>query len=118
MLFVSAPLAGVLVSRFGERTLMVGGLLLQAGAFAWIGLIARPGLAYPELVAPLIIACFGASAIPVGQNAVLNSGAANEIGKASGAFNMLRHLGAAFGGAILPAVLAVDVRFGSAHAFS
>jgi EmrB/QacA subfamily drug resistance transporter len=118
MLFVSAPLAGVLVNRFGERTLMVGGMLLQAGAFAWIGLIARPGLAYPELVAPLLIAGFGASAIPAGQNAVVSSVAANEIGKASGAFNMLRQLGAAFGVAILAAVFAGVGSFGSAQAFS
>jgi EmrB/QacA subfamily drug resistance transporter len=118
MLFVSAPLAGVLVNRFGERTLVVGGLLLQAAAMAWIGLIARPGLAYPELVAPLIIAGFGASAIPAGQNAVVSSVATNEIGKASGAFNMLRQLGGAFGVAILAAVFARVGSFGSAQAFS
>jgi EmrB/QacA subfamily drug resistance transporter len=118
MLFVTAPIAGVLVNRVGERTLIVGGLLLQAGAFAWIGLIARPGLAYPELIAPLIIAGFGASAIPAGQNAVVSSVAANEIGKASGAFNMLRQLGAAFGVAVLAAVFAGVGSFGSAQEFS
>jgi MFS family permease len=118
MLFVSAPLAGALINRFGERPLMVGALLLQAVAMAWIGLIARPGLAYPELVAPLIIAGFGASAIPAGQNAVVSSVAIGEIGKASGAFNMLRQLGAAFGVAILAAVFAGAGSFGSAQAFS
>jgi len=117
MLFVSAPIAGALVNRFGERTIMVGGLLLQAGAMAWIGLIAKPGLAYPELVAPLMIAGFGAAAIPAGQNAVVSSVEANEIGKASGAFNMLRQLGAAFGVAILAAVFARVGSFGSAQAF-
>jgi len=44
--------------------------------------------------------------------------AANEIGKASGAFNMLRQLGAAFGVAILAAVFAGVGSFGSAQAFS
>jgi len=116
-LFVSAPLAGALISRFGERALLVGALLLQAVAMAWIGLIARPGLAYSELVAPLIIAGFGASAIPAGQNAVVSSVAISEIGKASGAFNMLRNLGAAFGVAILAAVFATVGSFGSAQAF-
>ena len=118
MLFVSAPLAGVLVNRFGERTIIVSGLLLQAGAFAWIGLIARPSLAYHELVAPLIIAGFGALAIPVSQNTVVGSVAANEIGKASGAFNMLRQLGAAFGVALLAVVFTRAGSFGSAGAFS
>jgi MFS family permease len=118
MLFVSAPLAGVLVNRLGERTLLVGGLLFQAVAMMWIGLIARPGLAYSELVIPLIIAGFGAAAIPVGQNAVVSAVAPNEIGKASGVFNMLRQLGGAFGVAILAAVFAGVGSFTSAQAFS
>ena len=118
MLFVSAPLAGVLVNRFGERTLLVGALLLQGVAMAWIALISRPDLAYPELIAPLIIAGFGASAIPAGQNAVVSSVIPNEIGKASGAFNMLRQLGAAFGVAILAAVFARAGSFASAETFS
>jgi EmrB/QacA subfamily drug resistance transporter len=117
-LFVSAPIAGMLVGRFGERTLVVGGLLLQATAMAWMGLIARPGLAYPELVAPLIVAGFGAAAIPAGQNAVVSAVAAAEIGKASGVFNMLRQLGGAFGVAILAAVFASAGSFESALAFS
>jgi len=134
MLFVSAPLAGALINRFGERPLMVGALLLQAvalawmaliarpglaysAALAWMALIARPGLAYSALVAPLIVAGFGVAAIPASQNAVVSSVAANEIGNASGAFNMLRQLGAAFGVAILAAVFAAVGSFGSAQAF-
>jgi hypothetical protein len=80
----------------------------------WNGLVA---VAYPELVAPLMIAGFGAAAIPAGQNAVVSSVAANEIGKASGAFNMLRQLGAAFGVTILAAVFARVGGFGPAQAF-
>jgi EmrB/QacA subfamily drug resistance transporter len=118
MLFVCAPPAGMLVNRLGERTLIVGGLFLQAAAMAWIGLIARPGLAYPELIAPLIIAGFGSTVIPAGQNVVVSSVAVNEIGKASGAFNMLRQLGAAFGVAILAAVFAGVGSFGSTQEFS
>src|SRR5258708_34531709 len=118
ILFVTAPIAGVLVNRFGERMLMVGGLLLQAIAMAWIGLIARPGLAYPELIAPLFIAGFGAPPIPAGQNAVVSSVAAAEMGKPSGPFNMLRQLGAAFGVALLAAVFAGVGSFHSAQAFT
>jgi EmrB/QacA subfamily drug resistance transporter len=118
MLFISAPLAGALVNRLGERMIIVGALLLQAVAMVWIALIVRPGLAYPELVAPLMIAGFGAAAIPVSQNAVVSSVAPSEIGKASGAFNMLRQLGGAFGVTILAAVFARSGSFGSAQAFS
>jgi EmrB/QacA subfamily drug resistance transporter len=117
-LFVSAPLAGALAGRFGERALLVSGLLLQAVAMAWIGLLARPGLEYPPLIAPLIVAGFGAAAIPAGQNIVVSSVAPADIGKASGAFNMLRQLGAAFGVAILAAVFARVGSFSTAEAFS
>src|SRR6266516_4663109 len=118
-LFVVAPLSGALINRVGERSLIVLGLLLQAAGMAWIGLIAKPDLPYAELVAPLIIAGCGASmAIPTTQNAVVSAVAANEIGKASGTFNMLRQLGGAFGVAILAAVFAGVGSFGSAQAFS
>jgi len=70
---VTAPIAGSLVNQIGERTLVVGGLLLQAVGMAWIGLIARPDLPYLGLVAPLIVAGCGASmVIPATQNAVIS----------------------------------------------
>lgn len=62
ILFIVAPISGMLINRLGERTIMVGAMLLQAIAFVWIGLIARPGLPYSQLVLPLIIAGFGSSA--------------------------------------------------------
>ena len=113
-----APIAGALVNRFGERTLMVGALFLQAVGIAWIGLISRPDLPYVELVAPLLVAGCASAAIPAGQNAVISSVAANEIGKASGTFNMLRQLGTTFGVAITAAVFAGTGSFHSAQAFS
>jgi hypothetical protein len=36
--------------------LIVGGLLLQAAGMAWIALMARPGLAYPAMIAPMVLA--------------------------------------------------------------
>ncbi|MDB5076971.1 MAG: drug resistance transporter, EmrB/QacA subfamily, partial [Chloroflexi bacterium] len=118
-LFIVAPIAGSLVNRLGERPLMVGGLLLQAVGMAWIALIATPHVAYAALVAPLIVAGIGISmAMPATQNSVMNSVAASEIGKASGAFQMLRQLGGVFGIAILAAVFARAGSYASAQAFS
>jgi EmrB/QacA subfamily drug resistance transporter len=118
-LFVVAPVAGALVNRFGERPLVVIGLILQALGMAWIGLVAAPDLPYGQLVAPLIVAGGGVSmAMPAAQNAVLSSVAASEIGKASGTFNMLRYLGGAFGIAVLVAVFAQRGNIDSAQAFS
>src|SRR5262245_38109400 len=118
-LFVFAPIAGALVNRMGERSLIVFGLILQAIGMAWIALIAAPDLAYATLVAPLIIAGAGVSmAMPAAQNAVLSSVAQTEIGKASGTFNMLRFLGGVSGIAIAVAVFAGSGNFGSPQAFS
>lgn len=118
-LFVVAPLAGSLVNRFGERPLVVCGVLLQALGSAWIGLIAAPGLPYAQLVLPLIVGGAGVSmAMPAAQNAVLGAVAAADIGKASGTFNMFRYLGGMFGIALLVEVFSRAGSLASPSAFS
>lgn len=118
-LFVVAPLAGSLVNRFGERPLVVCGVLLQAIGSAWIALIAAPDLPYAQLVLPLIVGGAGVSmAMPAAQNAVLSAVAPVEIGKASGTFNMFRYLGGMFGIALLVEVFARAGSLASPPAFS
>jgi EmrB/QacA subfamily drug resistance transporter len=117
-LFVVAPIAGSLVNRVGERRLIAGGLLLQAAGMGWIALIATPGMAYWHMVAPLVIAGAGISmAIPASQNAVMNSVAASDLGKASGAYMTTRQLGGVFGLAIVVAVFAGSGSYASPAAF-
>jgi EmrB/QacA subfamily drug resistance transporter len=117
-LFVVAPIAGSLVNRVGERRLIAGGLLLQAAGMGWIALIATPGMAYWHMVAPLVIAGAGISmAIPASQNAVMNSVAATDLGKASGAYMTTRQLGGVFGLAIAVAVFAASGSYASPAAF-
>jgi MFS family permease len=104
-LFVTAPIAGAVVNRFGERRLVVAGLLMQAIGLGWIAAIVALGVAYSNLISPLVLAGVGVSmAMPAAQNAILSSVAAAEIGKASGVFNMGRFLGGMFGIAALVAV--------------
>ena len=118
-LFVFAPIGGGLVNRLGERSLVAAGLGLQAVGMAWIALTATPGLAYINLIAPLILAGAGVSiAMPAVQNAVLGAVAPSEIGKASGTFNMARFLGGVFGVAVQVAAFAATGSFGSPQAFS
>jgi EmrB/QacA subfamily drug resistance transporter len=118
-LFVVAPIAGALADRIGERPLLVGGLALQAAGLAWVALIAEPGLAYGEMIAPLIVAGVGASmAIPPAASSVVGAVARDEVGKAAGANSMLRELGGVFGIAILVAVFAGAGSYASAEAFS
>jgi EmrB/QacA subfamily drug resistance transporter len=106
-LFIVAPIAGSLVNRLGERPLIATGLTLQAIGFAWIALIAEPGMSYPAMIPALVICGFGVSiAMPAAQHAAVSHVTPMEMGKASGTFNMLRQLGGATGIAILVAVFA------------
>jgi EmrB/QacA subfamily drug resistance transporter len=118
-LVVIAPLAGALGDRIGERPLVVGGLALNAAGLAAIALIAEPGLAYWQLLVALIVTGIGASAtIPVVQSALIGAVAQSDVGKASGANNMVQELGGAFGVAMLVAVFSAAGGYASAAAFS
>jgi EmrB/QacA subfamily drug resistance transporter len=118
-LFVVAPIAGARADRVGERPLIAGGLLLQAIGMGWIALIADPGVAYAEMVAPFIVAGTGASmAIPAAQSVVVGAVAREHIGRASGTFSTLRMLGGAFGVAVLVAVFSGTGSYASAAAFT
>ncbi|MFF2550212.1 MFS transporter [Nocardia sp. NPDC058058] len=118
-LFFVAPVAGKQVNRFGERPLVVLGLLLQAIGYGWIALIARPDLPYAMLVAPFVIAGIGASmAIPSAQSAVLRAVPISGVGAASGTYNALRQLGGAFGIAVPAAVFAATGGYASARSFT
>jgi EmrB/QacA subfamily drug resistance transporter len=118
-LFVTAPIAGAVVNKFGERPLVVTGLLMQAIGLGWIAMIASPGLSYSALAAPLILAGVGVSmAMPAAQNAILSSVAVAEMGKASGIFNMGRFLGGMFGIAALVAIFSANGAVNSPAQFS
>jgi EmrB/QacA subfamily drug resistance transporter len=118
-LMVIAPFAGTLIRRFGERVLIAAGLTVFAGALTWIALVARTGLPYADLVAPLILAGSGVSvAIPPTQSVVMTAVGPADIGQASGTFNMLRQLGGVFGVATGAAVFAAHGSYASAAAFT
>jgi len=118
-LFVTAPIAGAVVSKIGERPLVAIGLLMQAIGLGWIAMIMTPGVAYASMIAPLVVAGVGVSmAMPAVQNAVLGSVAVVEMGKASGVFNMGRFLGGMFGIAALVAVFSANGAASSPATFS
>jgi EmrB/QacA subfamily drug resistance transporter len=118
-LFFVAPLAGTLVDRFGERPFMVAGPLLQAIGMGWIALIAEAGMAYSELIPPLIVAGIGVSmSFPAAQNSVVGSVPPEAIGKAAGTNSTMRELGGVLGIALSVAVFAGAGSYASAEAFT
>ncbi|MEA2913731.1 MAG: hypothetical protein QOJ15_5812, partial [Bradyrhizobium sp.] len=118
-LFATAPIAGNVVNRVGERPLVAIGLLMQAIGLGWIAMIVAPGVAYATMIAPLVVAGIGVSmAMPAVQNAVLGSVNVVEMGKASGVFNMGRFLGGMVGIAALVAVFSAHGSVDSPAHFS
>jgi EmrB/QacA subfamily drug resistance transporter len=119
MLTLIAPFAGALIARVGERLLIAGGMTAAAAGLIWIALIARTGLPYEDLVAPLVLAGSGVSvAVPATMSAVMTSVPPQAIGQASGTLNMLRQLGSVFGIAICAAVFAAHGGYASPAAFT
>jgi len=118
-LIVAAPFAGARIRRAGERPFITGGLVLVAAGAAWLALAARPGLAYWQVLVPLLLTGLGFSAaLPATQSAVMSHVAPQHIGKASGTFTMLRQLGGAFGIAVAAAVFGGSGSYASAQSFS
>jgi EmrB/QacA subfamily drug resistance transporter len=113
-----APLAGALADKIGERPLMVTGLSLQAAGMAWLALIAEPGMAYSQMLAPFIVAGAGISlALPSAQSSVVGAVSDEAIGKAAGANSMMRELGGVFGIAVAVAVFAGAGSYASPASF-
>lgn len=116
--FVVPQLAGALIRRIGERPFIVAGLGLHAAAMAWIAVIAEPGIAYWQLIAPLVVSGAGvAMSLPATQSAALSTVAPPYLGKASGAYSTMRQLGGALGVAVVVAAFAANGGYGSTESF-
>ncbi|MFD0636271.1 MFS transporter [Catenulispora yoronensis] len=118
-LLVFGPLSGRLSDRFGERNLIVGGLVLTALGLAVIAAQAGPDASWPAMIPALVVTGTGIStAIPPVQKAVVGAVRPQEIGQASGVFSMLRQFGALFGTAVSVAVFAGAGSYADVKSFS
>jgi MFS family permease len=113
-----APIAGVVSDRFGQRPVMVIGMLLQGIGLAAFAVLATADVGYAQLILPLIAAGVGVSMVlasaPV---AALGAVAPADLGKASGANSTLQRFGGAFGIAVATAVFAANGHLGTANSF-
>ena len=115
---VSSPLAGQLVTRWGNRPFMAGGLLMQAIGLAWIAAVATAHLGYTELGTALLLAGIGIGLIfPTVATEAVVSVPEEEVGVASGTNNALRELGGVLGIAILATVFSRPGVYTSSSAF-
>jgi EmrB/QacA subfamily drug resistance transporter len=100
-----APVAGLLFDRVGPRVLVVPGLAMQAGGFAWIVSLAAGHAGYTSYIAPFVIAGVGISmALPCVAAAALSAAPPRLLGKAAGTLNTLQQFGSVFGVAVATAV--------------
>jgi MFS family permease len=116
-LFVVAPIAGRLVTRVGERRIVVTGLACQAAGLVWMAL--GTAGSYPALVPAMVLTGTGVSAaMPAAQNAAIAAVRREAIGTASGVYNAMRQVGGAFGIAIASAAFTAAGGFASPAAVS
>jgi EmrB/QacA subfamily drug resistance transporter len=100
-----APLAGLLAGRIGPRPVVVVGMLAQAIALIWLGLVTTATSPYSTLLPAFILggAGMGLTFAPLSE-AVMSAVSLQRQGQASGAYNAIRELGGVFGVAVLGAV--------------
>jgi EmrB/QacA subfamily drug resistance transporter len=114
MMIVLGPLGGRLADRCGTRLPIVAGLTLVVAGYAWIALVTRVGVAYADLVGPLVMTGVGASlAMAPASAAVVGAVAADEVGVASGVASMTRELAGTLG---LTAMVAAFTGAGGGYA--
>jgi len=104
MTMIAAPLAGLAISRLGNRNVLMAGLLFQTAALAWFALLIRArGFDFPfiEMLGPMMLAGtgMGLSFTPL-SHGLISSAPEDAVGEASGVGNATRELGGVFGIAI------------------
>jgi len=114
-----APMAGLLAARIGTRPVMAAGLGLQALGLGWMALLCEPSTPFVDLIAPFAITGIGmALVLPTAPEAVLSAVRPQDAGKASGATNAIREVGAVLGVAVLASVFAANGGYESPQAFT
>ena len=112
-----APMTGLLATRFGTRPVMAAGLGLQAVGIAWMALVIDASTPFVELIGPFGITGIGMALVfPTAPEAVMAAVGPAEAGKASGATNAIREIGAVLGVAVLASVFAAHGGYDSPEA--
>ncbi|WP_100486289.1 MFS transporter [Sporolactobacillus pectinivorans] len=119
---VAAPIAGLLVGRFGTKTILSIGLLFQAiGLLGFVILISRLGTDFSfGYLAPFMVTAgtgMGLSFTPLAHG-ILSTVPQDASGEASGISNATRELGGVFGIAICTLIFESGKKITSPETFS
>jgi len=103
---VAMPIIGFLTSKVDNRWIIVSGFAMFGFAGLWFG-EANLSISQWSFLWPVVISGFGAGAIFVPLNAVAVAGLKNEeIGNASGLYNLFRNVGGSVGISVVNTVIA------------
>ncbi|HZQ10704.1 MAG TPA: MFS transporter [Anaerolineae bacterium] len=109
-LFIAAPLAGALSSRFGPKWVVTSGMLCEALAIFLFSRILSIDVSLLAFIPVLLLYGVGVGlALAQLTNVTLSDVPPQQVGAASGANNTVRQVGAAIGIAILGAVMAAGI---------
>jgi predicted MFS family arabinose efflux permease len=97
-----APIAGILATRIGARSVVLTGMAAQAIALFWLGTVSQPATPYTTLLPAFILGGLGMGLSFAPLSATVMGAASGALqGQASGVYNTVRELGGVFGVAIL-----------------
>ncbi len=103
---IAMPIIGILTAKLDNRWLIALGFAMFAVSSLWFGQ-ANLAISQWSFLWPIIISGFGSGAIFVPLNAVAVSGLKNEeIGNASGLYNLFRNVGGSIGISIVNTIVA------------
>ncbi|BBI31875.1 MFS transporter [Cohnella abietis] len=122
MTMIAAPLAGLAISRLGNRNVLLSGLLFQAIALTWFALLIQAkGFDFPfiEMLGPMMLAGtgMGLSFTPL-SHGLISSVPEDATGEAVGIGNATRELGGVFGIAICGLIFQSGAVISSPHDFA
>ena len=111
-MLVVSPQGPKLVARFGARTMVTFGLLVQAVAFAILATL-RPDTPYAVLFVGLVLLAVGlANLMPPSTEAIVSSLPPSKAGVGSAINDTTREVGGALGIAVLGSLLSIGYRNG------
>ncbi len=103
---VAMPIIGMLTAKIDNRWLIVTGFVLFAISSLWFG-EANLAISQWSFLWPIVLSGFGAGCIFVPLSVTAVAGLANEeIGNASGLYNLLRNVGGSIGISIVNTIVA------------